>query len=832
MPYPCSPDERGVSILPGNLTAGPITPPSVELLVETSTGAPSVISRVRAIEDSIRSKLPDARRTSTRTNYPCTDHTVDTILPDREVSASATSGPNPGPHVTTSTSESKSVVHFATVMGNGLIDEEPLRNTTRTTSSTCITSGNRRDERRLRGKNKNEKNRVTHNPRSYKPKDGPQGGSPRSKTSATTSIGPPQQQLEIRPERVHGSTREERVTDDAGLVRLPAARRAQQAIDGLREGYPADAHYGLAANDCISIREANASRAIRPQQGASQTNGAQSPDSSTEGLERAEAEGILSNTTKKRSADTALFTEVNTPLQEGKWKRPTRYRPKEIDLQNQGTSNSGTSRTCALDNSEDASTASPTTTTGSTTQGATARNADTTNKPPADTTTLTESGDPLQEGRWKGKKTTHLSTPAQLAAAQGRIRAMCAEVQARGQQQQRTTGSSSSTAAAATATTAAERRAVDDHGHAAATGSRHDARAVRARSRIIDCQSKSSSTTAVLEEIRTIDKQGDHSSRGNIDTAVSEVPRVHGVLGVTSTGTIIDKSTGTAGIAGLDTYIKTDTIDKPGDYNVSNGGAPQILNMINTTINTTRPEAHNARDDWIPGASGVHNDRDGEPHALKPHDRGEITRRGSNHEHVSPGDRNNLKGQVDHRRNRGSQSRTSGAKSGGRARGGHARRVKIHMINNNNEVAAQEAKRHNAEMRAAHGNGSAITDASKWQPVEEMMINNDERRRREFIFETARGGGDRRRILGSVSIHVTGLTYTDNMRNTHEKHRVQPFHQEDGLHARRPPRLLHGPPLPRGPPTFRQQAPRGMHPDGTTTPSGSTGGINHIVKPP
>ena len=208
--------------------------------------------------------------------------------------------------------------------------------------------------------------------------DGPQGGSPRSTTSATTSIGPPQQQLEIRPERVHGSTREEQVTDDAGLVRLPAARRAEQAIDGLREGYPADAHYGLAANDCISIREANASRAIRPQQGASQTNGAQSPDSSTEGLERAEAEGILSNTTKKRSADTALFTGVNTPLQEGKWKRPVRYRPKEIDLQNQGTSNSGASRTCALDNSEDASTASPTTTTGSTTQGATARNADTT----------------------------------------------------------------------------------------------------------------------------------------------------------------------------------------------------------------------------------------------------------------------------------------------------------------------------------------------------------------------------------------------------------------------------------------------------------------------
>ena len=636
-------------------------------------------------------------------------------------------------------------------MGNGLIDEEPLRNTTRTTSSTCITSGNRRDERRLRGKNKNEKNRVAHNPRSYKPKDGPQGGSPRSKTSATTSIGPPQQQLEIRPERVHGSTREEQVTDDAGLVRLPAARRAQQAIDGLREGYPADAHYGLAANDCISIREANASRAIRPQQGASQTNGAQSPDSSTEGLERAEAEGILSNTTKKRSADTALFTEVNTPLQEGKWKRPTRYRPKEIDLQNQGTSNSGTSRTCALDNSEDASTASPTTTTGSTTQGATARNADTTNKPPADTTTLTESGDPLQEGRWKGKKTTHLSTPAQLAAAQGRIRAMCAEVQARGQQQQRTTGSSSSTAAAATATTPAERRAVDDHGHAAATGSRHDARAVRARSRIIDCQSKSSSTTAVLEEIRTIDKQGDHSGRGNIDTAVSELPRVHGVLG---TGTI-DKSTGTAGIAGLDTYIKTDTIDKPGDYNVSNGGALQILNMINTT----GPGVHNTRDNRIR-----------EPHALKPHDRGETldegsrTGQGSHHEHVSPGDRNNLKGQIDHRCDRGSQNRTSGAKSGGRARGGHAKRVRIHMINNNNEVAAREAKRHNAEMRAAHGNGSTTTDASKWQPVEEMMINNDERRRREFIFETARGGGDRRRILGSVSIHVTGLTYTDNMR--------------------------------------------------------------------
>jgi len=56
---------------------------------------------------------------------------------------------------------------------------------------------------------------------------------------------------------------------------------------------------------------------------------------------------------------------------------------------------------------------------------------------------------------------------------------------------------------------------------------------------------------------------------------------------------------------------------------------------------------------------------------------------------------------------------------------------------------------------------AATTDASKWQPVEDMMINNDERRRREFIFETARGGGDRRRLLGSVSIHVTGLTYTE-----------------------------------------------------------------------
>jgi hypothetical protein len=41
--------------------------------------------------------------------------------------------------------------------------------------------------------------------------------------------------------------------------------------------------------------------------------------------------------------------------------------------------------------------------------------------------------------------------------------------------------------------------------------------------------------------------------------------------------------------------------------------------------------------------------------------------------------------------------------------------VKIHMINNNNEVAAQEAKKHNAEMRAAHGNGSATTDASEWR---------------------------------------------------------------------------------------------------------------------
>ena len=254
MPYPCSPkDERGVDhLLPGNLTAVPITPPSVELLVETSTGAPSVISRVRAIEDSIRSKLPNARRTSTRSKLPCTDHTVDT----REVSASATSGPNPGPHVTTSTSESDHVVHFATVMGNGLIDEEPLRSTTRTTSSTCITSGDRRDERRLRGKNKDKKNWATQDPRSYKPKDGPPGGSQRSTTSATTSIGPPQQQLELRPERVHGSTREGQVTDDAGLVHLPAARRAQ-AIDGPAHltvtGYPADAHYGLTANDCIII---------------------------------------------------------------------------------------------------------------------------------------------------------------------------------------------------------------------------------------------------------------------------------------------------------------------------------------------------------------------------------------------------------------------------------------------------------------------------------------------------------------------------------------------------------------------------------------------------
>jgi len=86
------------------------------------------------------------------------------------------------------------------------------------------------------------------------------------------------------------------------------------------------------------------------------------------------------------------------------------------------------------------------------------------------------------------------------------------------------------------------------------------------------------------------------------------------------------------------------------------------------------------------------------------------------------------------------------------------------MINNNNEVAAQEAKRHNAEMRAAHGNGSATTDAGKWQPVEDMMVNNEERRQREFIFEATMGGTDHRRILGSVSIRVTGLTYTDDLR--------------------------------------------------------------------
>ena len=262
-----STDERGVGqLLPGNLTAESITPPSVELLVETSTDAPSVISRVRAIEERIRLNTPNASRTSTRSKLPCTDHTVDS----RRIFTSASI-----------VAPSRGAVHnITTVMGNGLINEEPLRSATRTTSSICITSGDNRDLQSLREKNKG----VAQDRRIYNPPD-----------------RPPQKQLEIRPERVHGSTRDRtEVIDDAGPVRLPDARRAQQAIDGLRKGYPADAHYGLASNDQGgSTVEATASRATRP---------LQFPDSSPAGLERTQA-----STTNKRSADTALFTGVNAP---------------------------------------------------------------------------------------------------------------------------------------------------------------------------------------------------------------------------------------------------------------------------------------------------------------------------------------------------------------------------------------------------------------------------------------------------------------------------------------------------------------------------------------
>jgi hypothetical protein len=127
-------------------------------------------------------------------------------------------------------------------------------------------------------------------------------------------------------------------------------------------------------------------------------------------------------TTKKRSAaaDTALFTVVNAPLQEGRWKRQARNILETHTLTNKGT-NIDATRTRTLDAAggtarHEHTTAvlaecepgmdSSTATTGVTTQGDTARNACTTDNGGAntnDTASFTGVNAPLQEG----EKTSH-----------------------------------------------------------------------------------------------------------------------------------------------------------------------------------------------------------------------------------------------------------------------------------------------------------------------------------------------------------------------------------------------------------------------------------------